>query len=777
MICFLHTPTNREPILPANLGLERPQLEIPNELRGQVNPNDLTETNTGLLVPGSRRDQLVSASRQVLVPESARMDRNRILTPDDEAIQQFGTQSTEEEKPQRPIREILVLGSNPRAFVIQEVLKDYGVHTAKELPSVVGEVLIDLDPEEKGEPSFSATQREERTKYQGRDGYTYTVPGPLEYVGMKITEAVADPAIREALGDSKGAEQLTLILKELLKKYRLKTPEKVEFLPEMPDLVNQLITALDMASLNRKLRFMIYDCLEQIDIPTSTLEDVLWRMDSNRDLSHPLSFQLTTEIMTHPQAAESTWLKAQEERRIELLGLLNNDPTTLVHHYSELKRLAKRIVVSSDVFHPTEGKIGLEFEFSKPEDPLEQPISDVWEEGVDNPQSNPEGTNAPEMRRSINALHYNAEYIRSVSHLSDWFRDNAQHLSSMHIHLDKTTHPVRPDLGGILGNSNRTYRNGINYNTMEIRGLLVPFDTRQRNRLDGAAVVSAIELYIAAAREDEHFRPEIHLESDRDYTWDQLTFAYVSAHLDGLEGRLALLKVLEHPLMFKSIDPYSLIQGFDDASKPIALKTLEKSAEGNYQKLALVRAMYEAPGIFLPNIIEYLQGENEQSEKEYLVRAITSQPTEFTETIDQLATFQDHYVRAAVAKFWATDPSKYREKLENIYASDPSWRVRAEVVNGWVKDLGKNQNKLKEIMQDKDPYIRKLVVKAWLEKPNLFRDDILNAYKNQGDSIRNVIVDFWAMRPRSYKDELKLASQDSDQDIRERAERAVAASN
>ncbi len=721
----MHTSIDRQPLTPAHLGIEKPQLEIPSELRGQIHQEDLTQTETGLLIPSSRRDQIARAQRGLFVPESANME-NRVLTPDEEMVKKLANQQLETQQPKRPLQEILILSNNPNTFIAQEVMRFYGANSVKEIPEEVSRVLATIKPEHEKQVSRRALLREEHVRFQGKDGYPYTVPGPFETVAIRIAEAAADPDIRDGLGDTKGAETLTTLLKNALHKYRLETKKPTEFLPELPDLVDSLLKAIDNAHLNKKLRYMIYDCLEQITIPTSKHEDILWKMDEQKDLSHPLAFQLTSQIMIHPQAAESSWLIDQQARYSELRKAMEQDAQTLFDSYPELRRMSKQVVMPTDPLTPITGKIGLEFEYSK-DVPITE-IPEVWDDGFDiNPLTQKE--DIPEMRRSSKALDFNAEYIKSLNQLAHWFRDNAEHLSSMHIHLDLSKHPFRPLIGEVLGNEEETIKKSIWFKTWEVRGLIVPSEVGDtQNRLSAEAVTNAIVMYIEAANNPANPGALVYTGANQQIPLDQLTFGHIVQYLHTPEGRLAALKALQHPLMLRAINPEAIQQSYSNLSQKNVLNSLMTQISGNFQKDSIIEIIRKDIHTYKDELIymyRKAKETNNETDRDQISEMVVRDPVFFKDFLNEAVQDKDDLVRNNVVRAWKSLPTHFKQELQDLYAKEESVMVRATIIDTWASDPEKFQNELRQAISDPDEHVRKHLTVIWSMFPSLFRQDLI----------------------------------------------------
>jgi len=385
---------------------------------------------------------------------------------------------------------------------------------------------------------------------------TVIKPGPLETAAIVMTKLLQEPSFHNELGN-----RVIVCLSKLMKNYRTETKSGLE-LPEMPDLVHSIAESISILSTRNESRLQLYDILSQIRISPALAAEVIEKMDKHKDLDHPLAYKLTLIIAEkdpyHP------WIKTQGERRSRLLTQLNGSSQDLFDMYGELKRQSGGLVFSGDIIHPLDGKVGMEIEYGLKQNTAvnEQLLHKDWANG--------RGGDNGEIRRSSNALKYDGAYRRSLIDLTEWLRDEATHISSLHIHYDMLKHPHKPDLGNLYQSVGRgiTLRKN-ELDTWEIRGMLPPLF---RGSLQPARISDVVELYLHATTEVKGYAtPKITVHEGDKPPIDRLIFGYVAGCIPSSEGRLALLMALHTPFMMQGVNPFAFVSSYDRGSIPAIL--------------------------------------------------------------------------------------------------------------------------------------------------------------------------------------------------------------
>jgi hypothetical protein len=342
-------------------------------------------------------------------------------------------------------------------------------------------------------------------------------------------------------------------------------------LPEMPDLITEAREYLEHLHTQRGLRNEIYDLLSQTKIPTSEISDLGKSMDKLYDLKHPLAYKLLTESVP-----DSDFYLEQAERRKKMLSLLNGDSRKMLEMYPYLKDLARGVVCSLDVKNPPMGKVGVEIEFGLKTKNSSRNISGF---------NTYDDFSNREISRNILSVDLNEQYLKDFTTLAMYFKDGATHISSLHLHLDRNMHPNKPSVGDMLGNVvGLTVEKSFDKNTWEIRGLLPP---AQGNELDPACIADIIQLYISASEEEPKTQDVLKLSEGMEPELEQFIFAHICRFISSPEGRLAALKVIEHPLVLRGVDPSSLIDDFAQEDQDKVYNLFKRVLVGKYAKNSL----------------------------------------------------------------------------------------------------------------------------------------------------------------------------------------------
>jgi hypothetical protein len=430
---------------------------------------------------------------------------------------------------------------------------------------------------------------EEKTYFNRVSGLKETLkvskPGSVEEECIVALRIAGEPNFRGTLV----AEEALKKAKILLEKGRIAHGEPyLPKLPEMPTLLAEAEQCLRRFHTQGESRKAIYQLINQTRIPPSEISDLGLLMEDNGDLKHPLAYRLLIEA-----SSDSEWYKKQEEKRENILELLSGDPNKMIEMYPHLRDLAKGLVCSMNVKNPLRGKVGVEIEFGGLEitDSLGKPPRfDFYQD--------PDGNE--EVSRSFEFIELDARYLSDLEKLATFLRDGATHISSLHLHLDRDRHPVSPEMGSLLGNmEDLTILQGRLKNTWEVRGMVSPSRGKE---LDSACVADIIQLCIVAST--EYLNPEgtIQLPEETAPTVEQIIFAHICRFVSSPEGRLAALKILEHPLALRAVNPETLLRNFTREDQARVYPVLKSGLFGKYaeNKLNYIGNRYrlEAPIVY-----------------------------------------------------------------------------------------------------------------------------------------------------------------------------------
>lgn len=431
----------------------------------------------------------------------------------------------------------------------------------------------------------SFERRTEKKSYYDRTSGTreereVSSPGPIEEQCVTALRIATTPGFAGTGVDSLAIEKATTLIQDGRK--QLHGEDSLIRLPEMPDLLREAQNYIRRPSLDRKARFATYTLLDHIDIPQSEIPQLFALMAKNRDWAHPLYARVKSEayaFYVSGHTGQETWRQEQATIRTKLLQDLGQDMQTLMRNYDEYKKQAAELVCSVDPENPPHGKVGFEVEFGMGDSSISEP---------QHFRSFNDGENR-EIVRGDRDLNFNAAYLQDLAALQKYLRRAATHVSSLHIHLDREVHPVRPDMGNLLGNNEgcTVEENGVN-GTWEVRGLLPPTYIHG-TELDAAALADLMQLYISAS-EPVHDAPHtpLALPERRSVSVEQIIFAHICRTVQSPEGRLAALKALEHPLSLRTVNPKSLIEAYETIEdKRRVYDVLKEGLQGRYARKSL----------------------------------------------------------------------------------------------------------------------------------------------------------------------------------------------
>lgn len=540
---------------------------------------EIEVVRSALILPGSSERLLLQSSRdQALVVPSAE-DGLKYLSSK-------GPETTEG----RISTEIARAIHNPRLFIFQEVSKrlETEIKPYSILPKVINHLRhlstgsIPDDPA--GYYTFALDREYEPIKYYDRAEKTTkecfrSKPGEVEQVAIVLADFLSEKDLESRIYET----SLDLIYR-LLRDYRLNTKRGIK-VPEMPDLTQKLTDALDQTSFvdNPALREGVYEILSRIEIPDSFAEGLVQKMDLNRDLDHPLAFELTMAIAkSNP---ESAWIAEQRKRRQMLLYVLAATPQELFDFYQDLHEFSKGLVYSDDPTRPQPGKIGMEIEFE-----VNRKTKSVVADRNCFPdydllnypeyhQSYLEGSwwnfchdqDVAEVRRSDGWLeHGEYNYDASLTSLSKWLGDHSDALWSLHIHLDDKRHLVIPDFDGLYEyDGDELYHD--EKGTWQVRFLNLP---RAKNRFHPARLADVIGLLIRLSTFSEseggttHKNERIKVDHNLQVSLNQLLWGYITRLTEDPQARLAALMALHDERMLKNCNPLRLASAFSRDSLP-----------------------------------------------------------------------------------------------------------------------------------------------------------------------------------------------------------------
>jgi len=422
-------------------------------------------------------------------------------------------------------------------------------------------------------------------KFSDTTNVTYkTLPGPMEAVCIAVADLLKEHSFRDV------AERVvTSSIGYIIKDFRINTVDRLE-LPEMPDLTRRLIEYIDQFPARTSTRVALYNLLEQIALTSSQQEELIKKMDAQKDLDHPLAFQLTLSIADNNPQAE--WVKTQEERRGKLLEQLRGSNEEMFVKYADLFEQSRGLVFHGNpaFMDDPAGKVGMEFEFltgnreleelavrnekrilSSNKEPIERSnnLDTVWELGHDRGDYSA----YLETRRSSDHLYHDGFYTLSLVSLYKWFKDNATSIASRHIHLDKDDYPNPPNLGGLFQESQETTFFRTDHPTWEVRGLLLPKGHNYFNpaRHEDAA---ALFMYGASSKTISEVKNKIKVQDEDSVSLNRVIWGHLASYIQNPNGRLAGLMALHDDFTFRGCNPFAFIHTYDLSSLPTVINQI-----------------------------------------------------------------------------------------------------------------------------------------------------------------------------------------------------------
>ncbi|HVA97228.1 MAG TPA: hypothetical protein VND99_06235 [Candidatus Acidoferrales bacterium] len=524
----------------------------------------------------------------------------------------------------------------PDSVAADEVSRTLG----DEMSEGVGDVLHNLRHQREGEQRGSTelridqgalTRVRREVKYFDRKAgesttMTVTEPGAVEKVGLALVSLCDDPELR-------GIADSTILspLARLIRDYRSKGDTPLQTAPEMPELTEALVAQLDRFGIqhtdwlgnNQQARYRIYEVLGQLALPIERQEEIVAIMDVNKDLEHPLAFQLTLDLAE--QRPESSWIQTQQERREILLGMLYiGSKQDLFDNFDQILERSRGLVYHGDPLRPRDGKVGMEFELltnydSLPE-PDDTPRSEIPrmvprygdQKGLDNEQweLGLDGWNKwNEIRRrsTTNALEHDSAYVHSLVDLSRWMSDYARKIICIDVHLDGWRHRIKPKLGDLFsyydpGRQDSRIGSVVasdRVDTWEIRGIFLP---KANGTIHPARIEDVIGMYISAAqRESDYYllQDKLALESGKTYDIKQLIWGHLLTYLPEEEGRLAALMLLHDQDALANVNPLAFVNSYDRASLQMIYEQQKDKllAPSSQQMLRALRAYLDGEDI------------------------------------------------------------------------------------------------------------------------------------------------------------------------------------
>ena len=528
-----------------DINIETSSIQIPTVQKPE-NPEGYMGEN-GILVPESYGSSIITPKPSPALTEPK---NDKVLLPSKEDLLSYAKPEGEKPKENRSISDIAFACMYPTQFLMREVKE-----TLKN-SSVAGEICRNLEEvsnnQEKltiNDPTQYIAQSETHKKIEASD-YAEKNPSPLEEACMTLISISTEPVIKET-----ATQEVALKLAGgLLNQFRNQAL-KTETLPEMGHLVSQIIAKVE--AIPRKSLKYVYEILDNIPIPLSQIEPLLQELDLFKDLDEPLAFKLELELAkSNPN---SQWLHEQAERRALLLEELSKRPQEIFDNYKQLIQMIRGVVYSGDILDISDKKVGLEIEFGMTNLPIRK-IPPGFSHHIDDDNL--------EITKDDNSLNYGLPYLKSLQSLRRWLGDNADFLSSLHIHLDTQEYKGNSSITPyFFSPEDQSYRvNGLG--THEFRGQIIPL---KNNNLDIAKVADLINMYTHSFEGSNNIH-KYNLKINENFTnsLDQILFTSIVVLLDNPEARLAALKSMENPMTLKGFNPFIISRIFPNDIETIS---------------------------------------------------------------------------------------------------------------------------------------------------------------------------------------------------------------
>lgn len=390
---------------------------------------------------------------------------------------------------------------------------------------------------------------------------TTYMPGSLELLGLNIFQIIIDEQVR-ADGD------LVFCLldpyRKLLSRYRteiineVEEPDRTDLLPQQSKLAGVCLEYLQDYPGSPFIKHHLYQIFELIELTSQQKEAILGLMDKQGDLRQPLALRLTAELaISDPECA---WVLEQEQRRSELLVLMERDPQAVFDDYQNLAQLCQSLVWAGSWKYSRGSKVGIEIEYQRTDKSLS------WASGFI------EGTDLSnmELRRDGKELRFTPNYVRQLAMLSAYFGyQTGIDFSAFHLHLDLDQHPSSP--AEFLPFDQSYTRTNV-LGTWEVRDLIFPTLNRlRRPPIDVRAIANVITFLTTACSAGDdtsvsQMRSELLSIGQREdrISIRQLQLGHILRSTHSGEARLAFLMASENKFMFNAVSLFGILSSYTD---------------------------------------------------------------------------------------------------------------------------------------------------------------------------------------------------------------------
>jgi HEAT repeat protein len=326
----------------------------------------------------------------------------------------------------------------------------------------------------------------------------------------------------------------------------------------------QLLNAIDFSHRYK------YAALEVLAKQRS-MGDNTWSL-ANSPLASIYFYELQTTV---PKERLFTFplFKEQEAMALELLEKLKAPPEQLLESYSELLKLAKKLInIPSHMLEPyfEDTKVGVEVEFNlQSAAPITGFSQNRFEVGIDG--------ECNEMRTGENALEYTPKYMLDLLNVyTDFEVQPVSRSGSFHFHLDQEKFPEALDFAKVFpfGQDSTTYRIQNEFNTIEFRSITpVYLDNKTINTRHMTSMMHGVMIASKDAGMSGKNNKRIELSQDV-FDLEQIIFTAISRLNENPLARLNFLLAATNPHCFESVNISTLLSSFTVESYEVIFRAL-----------------------------------------------------------------------------------------------------------------------------------------------------------------------------------------------------------
>ncbi len=743
--------------------------EIPKKLDGNILLDDTETTEAGITLPkGAGRiakgdSALLVDAKPIHVAKKEEIEtllgepqaRNHRLNASEIAQALHATDLYLERKIANDEK---IMGRTRNPLYVFRALGSHGYH-----PSIQTEITIETE-------SVSRVVTDKVKIINGEEHpQRISEPGGVEILGIELINMLEHDEFKYGAKKQMGM-QLNKY-RELLNVHR--RAEVTLLLPEMPDLTSSIVELLDKKDLDNNARRRLYDILYTMEIATSQKETLLNQMDRERDngdLMHPLAFRMNLELAQ--DSPESSWIKAQNERRESMRERLTGTPQNILDNSEELRKLARGIILAEDLDKIKPGKVGMEVEFAEvgrsSEDAVQLEGMPLLPRGWKLKTDTIQLTNLEIVKEtSEESLLYGSSYLQDLNELGLYMGQYAQGQSSLHLHFDSRVHRDGIYLGGILTSADYPLgvRQSYRHRTNEVRATLVPGAGYELRVGSIANVISMYNHTSSNVVTSEVNTDLLHLNGTESI--EDIALATMARYTNEPTGRLAAIKTLEDPVLFKALNPFALAGSIEPQYRHAFAEKFSRTKLGWYQT-DLGKILLEITNTVNPGEVEAKLQDIADIDTDYARSAYTMlkpfwrdldidilNESIIGKTPNQIANFNGGFDEKAAKEYREDIPRStytWRKREKNLEpANFPdavnilSWNPKQNAWNMttyWQREFARRDEEDREYAIGRaHDTLSQEDFESWLDNIDLEEDllatDLLNRIRAEGDSPTN----------------------------------------